>query len=174
MLELCDTLDAVKIDLKGFNPTFYRDTCRAELEPILETLQTVRRAGKWLEIVVLIIPTLNDSPGECRRMCEWIVQNLGPDVPVHFSRFHPNYKLQNLPPTPTRTLERNREIARKAGVRFAYVGNVPGHEFENTFCPDCGAKIISRYGFVAKSRLKNGACPDCAHPIPGIWAYRES
>jgi len=170
MLELCEALDAIKIDFKGFNPTFYRDTCRGELKPVLETLQLVRRKGKWLEIVCLIIPTLNDSPAECKRMCRWIVENLGPDVPVHFTRFHPNYKLENLPPTPTKTLERNREIARKAGIRFPYVGNVPGHKFENTFCPECETMIISRYGFVAKSTLEDGACPHCSTKIPGVWS----
>jgi pyruvate formate lyase activating enzyme len=121
--------------------------------------------------VVLTIPTLNDDPAEVKAMCRWIVQKLGPDVPVHFTRFQPMYKLESLPPTPVATLERSRGIALDAGIRFAYAGNVPGHEGENTYCPKCKALLVRRAGFtVAENRIANGACPACGYKVPGVWS----
>ena len=169
-LELASRLDAVKIDLKAFTDKFYRDVCGGSLAAVLRNLEAVRKSGKWLEIVVLVIPTLNDSPGEIREMSRWVSRNLSPDVPVHFTRFHAMYLIRNLPPTPVATLERCREIARAEGVRYPYVGNVPGHRWENTFCHRCAREVISRSGFFhVESSLKRGTCPHCGALIPGVW-----
>ncbi|HHT9120058.1 MAG TPA: AmmeMemoRadiSam system radical SAM enzyme [Candidatus Hypogeohydataceae bacterium YC41] len=170
LVELCKHLDAVKIDLKAFTEKFYKETCSGELKPVLETLKNLKKLGKWFEIVVLIVPTLNDSEGEIKDMCNWVLQELGPEVPIHFTRFHPTYKIKNLPPTPVPVLERARNIAMDTGLYFAYVGNVPGHEGESTYCPKCKELIIKRVGFVvAKNNLQEGHCGNCKHPIPGVW-----
>lgn len=162
---------AIKIDLKAFSEEFYRNVCSAELQPVLEALKRVADAGVWFEIVTLIIPSLNDSADEIKRMTEWIVKELGRDVPVHFSRFHPAYKLRNLPPTPLETLFRARRLAQEQGCRFVYVGNVPGQEGQNTLCPSCESLLIERYGFrVLKNKLVNGTCPSCKTAIPGVWS----
>ena len=169
--KLCKLLAAVKIDLKAFSESFYRDYCKGELKPVLETLILLKEAGIWFEIVVLLIPTLNDSPRELKKMCGWIKNNLGPDVPVHFTRFHPTYKITNLPPTPVSTLEMARQTAIAAGIHFAYVGNVPGHEGEHTYCPKCGKLLIKRQGFyISTNRIEKGRCKECQHPIPGVWS----
>jgi len=169
--ELCHALSAIKIDLKAFTEKFYKDICDGQLQPVLDTLVELKSIGIWFEIVVLIIPTLNDGEQECRDMAKWIVQNLGPDVPVHFSSFHPTYMLNNLPSTSPRVVERNRKIAMEAGVRYAYVGNVPGSAGENTFCHSCGKQIVDRYGYHTRSRIAaGGKCPNCATAIPGVWA----
>ncbi|MFO8073730.1 MAG: AmmeMemoRadiSam system radical SAM enzyme [Polyangia bacterium] len=170
MKELLPHLDAVKVDFKAFSESFYRDLCSAHLRPVLDTLVRIKEHGTWLEMVMLVIPTMNDSPAELKAMSRWIVQKLGPDVPIHFTRFHPMYKLKNLPPTPVTTLERAREIALEAGLHFAYAGNVPGHPGENTLCPECGKTLIERDGYrIRNNGLENGRCPSCKTPIPGVW-----
>lgn len=170
LAEVLPRLDAVKIDLKAFTETFYREQVRGELAPVLESLQAVRAAGVWLEIVVLLVPTLNDGEAEIRAMAGWIAEHLGRDVPLHFTRFHPTYRLANLPPTPVATLERAWRVAREAGLHFVYLGNVPGHPGENTVCPGCGEELIRRMGFtVLANRLQHGACPACHAAIPGRW-----
>jgi pyruvate formate lyase activating enzyme len=170
LTELCRHLTGVKIDLKGFSETFYKEYCSGELKPVLDTLKSLRRIGIWYEIVVLLIPTLNDSRDEIRRMCGWIKAELGVEVPLHFTRFHPMYKIQNLPSTPVKTLEEAHTIAREAGLHYVYLGNVPGHEGENTYCPKCKEVVIGRVGFhIVKNVLKKGACPACGHRIPGVW-----
>ncbi len=169
--EVLPLLRAVKVDLKSFRDEFYRDQVRGELEPVLKSLETIRSADVWLEIVVLLIPTLNDSEAEVRDLARWVRSNLGADVPVHFTRFHPTYRLTDLPPTPIPTLERAWRIARAEGLHFVYLGNVPGHPGENTACPGCGAAVIRRIGFqVLEDRLVRGACPDCGRRIPGVWS----
>ncbi|MBM3333133.1 AmmeMemoRadiSam system radical SAM enzyme [Candidatus Sumerlaeota bacterium] len=169
--ELCQVLSAVKIDLKAFTEKFYAEICDGKLKPVLDTLVELKSIGIWFEIVVLIIPTLNDSEKECREMCKWIVANLGPDVPVHFSCFHPMYMLNNLPSTSPRVVERNRKTAMEAGIRYSYVGNAPGLTGENTFCHNCHKQIIDRYGYSVRSRVgADGKCPNCATKIPGVWA----
>ncbi len=168
--EVLPLLRAVKIDLKSFRETFYRDQLRAKLKPVLESLEIIRKAEVWLEIVVLLIPTLNDSEGEVRDLARWVKTNLGADVPVHFTRFHPTYRLTNLPPTPVPTLERAWNIARAQGLNYVYLGNVPSHPGENTVCPGCGEVIIRRLGYrILENRLVEGACPDCKREIPGVW-----
>lgn len=170
MQELCKYLGAVKIDLKGFTKKFYKDTCSAELKPVLETLKLLKQSGIWFEIVVLLIPTLNDSPAEIRQMCSWIKTNLGTDVPIHFTQFHPTYKIKNLPITPISTLEMARDTAITFGLNFPYVGNVPGHPGENTYCPQCKKKIIGRVGFyITDVSIEAGKCKFCKKPIPGVW-----
>jgi len=168
--ELCAAVDAIKIDLKGYDEDFYRRVCGAELGPVLETIRTIYEAGVHLEIVNLVVPTLNDDLGQLRALSRWVARELNPDIPLHFSRFYPQYKLTNLPPTPVETLDRAREIALEEGVRFVYVGNVPGHPGNNTTCPACGKVIIARQGFsVVEYHLDGGACAYCGEPIPGVW-----
>lgn len=169
--ELCRAVDAIKIDLKGFNEDFYRRVCDASLKPVLEALRVIAEEGVHLEIVNLVVPTFNDDEGELKELCRWIVANLGPDVPTHFSRFYPQYKLTNLPPTPVEKLERAWEIARDVGIHYAYIGNVPGHPADNTYCHSCGKLLIRRLGFrVMENHLVNGTCGYCHTPIPGVWA----
>ena len=170
MRALTKVLSAVKIDLKAFTEKFYRDVCHGELKPVLDTLLLLKEVGIWYEIVVLLIPTLNDSEKEIDAMSKWIKKNLGADVPVHFSRFFPTYKMTNLPPTPVATLERARKIAMSNGLHFVYVGNVPGHPGENTYCPGCGKVLIRRIGFkVLENNIKRGKCKFCGRKIPGRW-----
>lgn len=168
--ELLKYTDAVTVDLKGFSEEVYRQTYSAELAPVLEALKIIKEEGVWLEIVNLIIPTINDDPDEIRKMCLWIKENLGPEVPIHFSRFVPAYKLTHLPPTPVKTLEMAREIAQQAGLHYATVGNVPGHKYNSTFCPKCEKRLIHRIHFTVLSNdIREGKCKFCGHNIPGIW-----
>ncbi len=167
---LCQAVDAIKIDLKGFNEEFYRKVCAAERDPVLETIRTIAASGTHLEIVNLVVPTLNDDMEEMRALCRWVVENVGPDVPVHFSRFHPDYQLKNLPATPQSTLEQAWAVAREEGIHYAYVGNVPGHRANNTFCHHCGELVIARQGFwVTAYHVTKGNCAFCGTPIPGVW-----
>ncbi len=169
--DLLEVLGAVKIDLKSFREKFYREVCHGELGPVLETLKRLKKHGTWTEIVVLVIPTLNDSKDEFRDLAKFVANELGPETPVHFTRFHPSYRLRNLPRTPVRTLEIAHDIAKEEGLWFPYVGNVPGHPYNSTYCPGCGAMVIQRTGMaVLENRLKNGRCPKCGHEIPGIWS----
>lgn len=164
-------LSAVKIDLKSFREKYYKDICNGQLKPVLDTLLILRESGIWFEIVYLMVPTLNDDPAEIEDLCLWLISELGADVPVHFTRFHPDYLLKDLPPTPVKSLEKAYEIARKAGLNFPYVGNVYGHEGENTYCPDCGKIIIKRRGYLVENIfLKYNACGGCGRVIPGIWS----
>lgn len=167
--ELLKYTDAVTIDLKGFSERAYRNS-DAELKPVLRTLKIIREEGVWLEIVNLVIPTINDDPDEIRRMSRWIVENLGPDVPLHFSRFFPNYRLTHLAPTPVSTLEKAYRIAREEGVRYVTLGNLPGHEKNSTFCSGCGERIIHRVHFqVLANHIEAGGCNFCGHKIAGVW-----
>ncbi len=168
--DLLPLMDAVKIDLKAFSDATYREVCRGRLEPVLQSLKIIRKAGVWLEIVYLVLPTVNDSPDEIRELCAWVRKELGQDVPIHFSRFHPTYLMKNLPPTPVRTLERLKEIARAEGLRYVYIGNVPGHPGESTLCHECGARLIHRTGYnVRVEALREGGCTQCGEKIPGVW-----
>ncbi len=167
--KLAPLLDAADVDLKAFTEDFYGRICGGRLRPVLDAIVTLREEGVWLELTNLVIPTLNDDPGEIAAMCRWIVENAGPDTPIHFSRFFPHYKLKNLPPTPVETLFRTRDIARDAGLRHVYVGNLRGYP-ENTYCPACGTLLIERIGYyVKKNLLENGMCPVCGTVIKGVW-----
>jgi len=168
---LCSVLDAANIDLKGYTEEFYREVCDGELKPVLETLKTLRKEKVHLEITHLVIPTKNDDMPILKEMCLWIKKELGAETPIHFSRFYPLYKLKSLPPTPVSTLERARAVALSAGLEYVYIGNVPGHEGENTFCPKCRKIILQRSGYVVgEVHVKGGKCSYCGKPIPGIWA----
>lgn len=170
LADVCRELAAVKIDLKGYSEEFYRTVCHAELRPVLRSIRQVAKSGRHLEIVNLVVPTLNDSEKSLQGLAAWVVGELGADVPVHFTRFHPDFQLLNLPPTPVSTLERARDIAMAAGIRYAYVGNVPGHPGNHTYCPRCRKVVVSRDGFfVNEVHVKNGACGFCRQPIAGVW-----
>jgi pyruvate formate lyase activating enzyme len=170
LLELLPYLSAVKIDLKAFTERFYKEIVGGELKPVLDTLERLVKAGMWTELVYLVIPTQNDDAAEIRSMCRWVGEKLGRDVPVHFTRFHPEYMLKTLPPTPVATLEQAREIALAEGLHYAYVGNVPGHPGEHTYCPSCQAVVIHRSGFrVELDGFAHGACKKCRQKIPGVW-----
>jgi pyruvate formate lyase activating enzyme len=173
--ELCRAVDAIKVDLKAYSEDFYRDIVNGKLQPVLDALVTIRGAGRWTEIVYLVIPTLNDRDDEFRGLARWIKGNLGTDVPVHFTRFHPQYLLKNLPPTPVSTLERAKQIADAEGLEYVYIGNVPGHPAENTYCPGCGREVVSRLGYTIRAiGIEKGACSHCGHNIAGVWDDRQS
>ena len=168
--ELCEYLDAADIDLKGFTEEYYSEMTGGSLAPVLRSLAILKEEGVHLEITTLIVPGRNDDPESIAAMCGWIRENLGPDVPLHFSRFHPQHKLSDLPPTPIETLEAARGIALEEGLRYVYIGNVPGHEANSTYCPNCGSEVIHRIGYsVNTSGLASGACCACGTPIPGVW-----
>ncbi len=168
--EMCDVLDAIKIDLKGFDKKFYRRVCDAELEPVLRSIRQIAKRGVHLEIVNLVVPTLNDSDEMLKQLILWMKNEVGPDVPLHFTRFHPDYQMRNLPPTPIATLERAFAMAKAEGLRYIYVGNVPGHAGNNTCCPCCGKIVIARSAFfVGEMHLKNGRCEYCDEHIAGVW-----
>jgi len=163
-------LDAADIDLKAFTEDFYERICGGRLKPVLDSLITLKKKGVWLEITNLIVPTLNDDMKNIKEMCKWILKNLGPDIPIHFSRFFPHYKLKNLPPTPLETLTEARKTAMDVGLKFVYVGNIR-HKGENTFCPNCNKMIIERIGyFVKQNNITKGKCSFCSTPIPGVWS----
>jgi pyruvate formate lyase activating enzyme len=167
---LCKVMDAANIDLKGFTEAFYSDVCSGEIAPVLETLKTLKKEKVHLEITNLVIPTQNDDLSRLKEMCLWIEKELGADTPVHFSRFYPLYKLRSLPPTPVSTLEKARSTALSSGLEYVYIGNIPGHEGEHTFCPKCKKVLIQRIGYmVGENHLKGGKCQYCGKPIPGIW-----
>jgi pyruvate formate lyase activating enzyme len=168
--ELCRAVDAIKIDLKGNNEEFYRQVCSGTLQPVLDTIRTIHEMGTHLEIVNLVVPTLNDDLEELRALSEWVMDALGPNVPLHFSRFHPDYQLTNLPPTPIETLETARNTALDVGLHYVYLGNVPGHEGNHTYCPNCGELIVRRSGMATvEMNVVDGRCAKCNTPIAGVW-----
>ena len=171
LADLTKVVDAIKIDLKAFNQEFYKTYVRGSLEPVLEAIKLIAKSPAWLEIVYLVIPELNDDPAEVKKMAAWLAREAGPDVPLHFTRFYPQYLIKNLPPTPVSTLESLRRTALGEGLRFVYLGNIPGHEGENTYCPKCRKTLIRRNGFeILDNGLSKGACPSCQSPIPGVWS----
>jgi pyruvate formate lyase activating enzyme len=169
--ELARALLAYKVDLKGFSEKFYRDVCGAHMKPVLDGILRVREEKCWLELVNLIIPTLNDSPAELRELAKWVRANLGPDTPVHFTRFTPMYRLRNLPRTPVETLDKARQIALDEGLHYPYVGNVAGHPGAHTYCPSCHEIVIRRFGVSSEiAALRDGKCAKCGTAIAGVWA----
>jgi pyruvate formate lyase activating enzyme len=170
LLELSEYLDGANVDLKGFSEDFYEEITGGTLQPVLDTLVTLKEQGVWLEITNLVIPGVNDTDERLSAMCRWIKEELGSGIPVHFTRFSPMYKLQNIPPTPLETLRKAHGIARHAGLEYVYVGNVPGTREESTYCSKCEKPIIIRKGYnVAKMNLDGGKCKFCGTEIPGRW-----
>jgi pyruvate formate lyase activating enzyme len=168
--DLCGVLAAYKVDLKAFSAKTYREMCGGDRDAVLGTLRRLSRAGVWTEVVTLVIPTVNDSDAEIRALARFVRDEVGRETPLHFTRFHPTYRLTNLPPTPVATLEKARDIALAEGLPFAYVGNVPGHPGESTYCPGCRSRLVRRLGMATlENRLRTGACPDCGLRIPGVW-----
>jgi pyruvate formate lyase activating enzyme len=165
-------LDAANVDLKAFSDDFYRRVCAGRLQPVLDTLEYVRHeTDVWLEITTLMIPGLNDAPAETDAMTRWIAERLGPDVPLHFTAFHPDWKLRDRPPTPPLTLTRAREIARANGLRHVYTGNVRDVGGQSTGCHRCGAVLIERDGYeLGAWRLDaRGRCEACGQPCAGVF-----
>ncbi|MDD3088889.1 MAG: AmmeMemoRadiSam system radical SAM enzyme, partial [Candidatus Omnitrophica bacterium] len=169
--ELCGSVEAVNIDLKGMDPTYLSDVCAQDLDDILKTILIYKREGVWVELTNLIVPTMNDNMEDIKRMASWVVENAGPDVPMHFSRFWPQYKLRSLYPTPVETLLEAREVAIKAGLHYVYVGNVPGSGSESTSCPSCSKTVIKRIGYrVTENNVRpDGTCSFCSGRIAGVW-----
>ncbi|MCX7721911.1 MAG: AmmeMemoRadiSam system radical SAM enzyme [Verrucomicrobiae bacterium] len=170
--DLYQWVDGAHIDLKGFDDEVYRRLNSGRLQPVLNAIKLAREIGVWVEIVNLIVPTYTDNLETIRKMCGWIVRELGPDVPLHFSRFHPHYKLKHLPPTPVETLLKAREAARSEGIRYVYIGNVPGLEDAGTtLCPNCKKPVAKRDIFaVTQLDIVDGKCKYCGEKIPGVWA----
>ena len=163
-------LDAANVDLKAFNDDFYKTLCQAKLEHVLDTLRHMKRMGILVEVTTLIIPGLNDAPTELESLATIMAAELGPETPWHISRFHPTYKLIDRAPTPLQTLQAARKIGIRAGLKYVYLGNVPGKEGESTFCFECGSKLIDRMGYFIKgSDIRNGRCQYCTAPVDGIW-----
>lgn len=170
LVELSRRVDAIKVDLKGFSETFYKEVVNGDLKSVLDALVAMRKLGVWNEIVYLVIPALNDTDQQFQGLARWVKANLGLDVPVHFTRFHPEYLLKNLPPTPLRTLERAKSVADAEGLHFVYIGNVPRHPAENTYCPKCRKPVVARAGFTIESmHIQGGRCRFCREPIAGVW-----
>jgi len=167
--ELCKYIDAANIDLKSFDNDFYKKVCDAWLEPVLNSLKILKENNVWLEITNLIIPTLNDDLREIKKMCKWIKENLGEEVPLHFSAFYPTYKLLDKPRTSGEILMKARETALKEGIKFVYVGNVQT-EANNTYCPKCKKLLIERQGFfVTENNIKDNKCSKCGEEIAGVF-----
>ena len=163
-------LDAANIDLKGFTEDIYLKLNSGKLAPVLRTLQVLKEEGVWLEITNLVIPSWNDDMKTIRDMCKWLVANKMDDNPLHFSRFTPLYKLTQLPATPLLTLQKARETALNEGMKYVYIGNLPGSDFENTTCPKCGKTVVERKGFrVIQNNIISGKCKFCSVRIAGVW-----
>jgi pyruvate formate lyase activating enzyme len=165
-------MDAANVDLKGFSERFYRDVCSGQFAPVLDTLLYLKHETKvWFEITTLLIPGANDSETELSEQCNWIVERLGPDVPLHFTAFHPDFRMLDRPPTPPSTLRRARQIATAAGVRYCYVGNVHDESAESTYCHMCGQLLIGRdwYTLTAWNLGPDGRCPQCHTPCAGVF-----
>ena len=170
LLSLCRYLDGANINLKSFDNAIYNCLNGGTLHPVLETFKTLHEQGVWFEMTTLVVPTYVDKPDMIKRMCAWILKNLGPDYPLHFLRFFPQYKLNRLPATPIATLEALRKIALDQGIRYVYLGNVPGHSGTQTYCHQCQKVIVRRNGYWIKEiHMRNGKCTYCNAPIPGRW-----
>jgi pyruvate formate lyase activating enzyme len=170
--EIFPHMDAANVDLKAFTETFYSRVTLSHLAPVLETLEWLAKETRvWVEVTNLMIPGLNDGEDETRALADWVVGRMGPDVPVHFTAFHPDYKMLDRPRTPARTLTRARELARAAGLRYVYTGNVHDREGQTTLCPGCGARVVERDWFAIRAvNLRGGACAACGERIAGRFA----
>ncbi len=168
--KLCEVTDGANIDIKAMSEDYYRDYCGGQLEPVLKAVKVSVELGVMVEITNLIVPTLNDDPELIKKLCGWLLENIGPDYPLHFSRFFPLYQMRNLPVTPEGTLAKARETALGLGLHHVYIGNVRIEGAEDTYCPSCKKKLIERQGyFVGEVNLVNGACKFCGAAIKGVW-----
>ncbi|PWT96102.1 MAG: AmmeMemoRadiSam system radical SAM enzyme [Candidatus Melainabacteria bacterium] len=173
--EFYSVMDAANVDLKAFTEKFYKRLSLAALEPVLDTLKWLKHESDvWFEITNLMIPGQNDSPEETAAMCDWIVTNLGEDVPVHFTAFHPDFRMMDTPPTPPETLTRARQQAIKAGIKYAYTGNVHDPTGSSTYCPQCKKCLIERDWYdINGFALKDGTCPGCGFQLPGLFESKQ-
>ncbi len=168
MRELRKYVDAMNMDIKAFTEEFYRKVVGAKLQPVLEHAIAVKEMGYHLELTYLIIPGYNDDFDEIKRFSRWVADEVGEDVPVHFSRFHPDYRLTDVPATPYRTMNAAHDIAKEEGLKYVYLGNMITDK-ESTYCPNCGKLLIKRMGFeIADYRIEKGRCPNCGHKIEGV------
>ncbi|HDI78638.1 MAG TPA: AmmeMemoRadiSam system radical SAM enzyme [Desulfobacteraceae bacterium] len=168
--KLIPYLDGANIDLKSFENSLYECLNGGSIYPVLRTLKILKREGVWLEVATLVVPGYVDNPEMIKRMCDWILKELGPDCPLHFLRFFPRYKLTRLPPTPIKVLENFRDIALREGLHYVYIGNVPGHPATHTYCPSCKRPLIKRFGYLIKDMdMVNGRCRYCGEKIAGRW-----
>ena len=168
--QLCKVIDAANIDLKAITESTYLKLSGGKLQPVLDSLKIYRDNGVWLEITNLIVPTWTDKRDEIRQMCRWLYNNGFESTPLHFSRFYPIYKLENLPPTPVELLNTAAAIAREEGLKYVYVGNVPGNDQADTRCPSCGTIVIKRQGYrIAANSIKGGNCGSCGKKVDGVW-----
>jgi pyruvate formate lyase activating enzyme len=157
------------VDLKSFREEFYRKVCKAHLEPVLESLRWLAKSHIWLEVTTLVVPGQNDSEEELRDIARFIAGELGPGVPWHVSRFHPDYKMTDVPATPAETIDRALEIGHEAGLKYCYGGNIPGHPSENTYCPECNEVLLQRWGFsIRRNIIENAKCPKCGAVVDGV------
>jgi pyruvate formate lyase activating enzyme len=173
--DVYDHIDAANVDLKAFTEEFYGKITLTHLQPVLKTLQWLKKeTNVWFELTNLMIPTLNDDPVETRNLARWIFEHLGPDVPLHFTAFHPDFKLQDKPRTPPETLHHARKIAREEGLRYVYEGNIFG-DGGDTRCPSCGVLLVQRsWHNVLQNRIDGDSCPACETRIPGVWRKNET
>ncbi len=170
LLKLCKVTDAANIDLKSFSDEIYLKLNAGKLQPVLDTLVTMKDEGVWLEITNLVVPSWTDDLDMIKRMCGWLMKNGFEEVPLHFSRFQPLYKLTQLPPTPVNILKSAREIAVSEGLKHVYIGNVPGLGAENTLCPKCSKIVVERKGYsILQNNIEKGKCKFCASPLAGVW-----
>ncbi len=167
---LCDVIDGASVNLKSFSDDVYRKLTGGSLKPVLETFETLHERNVWMEIINLVVPTYTDDLDEIAKMCDWIVDHLGPSYPLHFSRFFPKYRLKRLPPTPLAVLKEAKKVAQRAGLEHVYLGNVPGG-CDTTRCPNCKTAVIERRGYrLLTNHLASGKCPSCRAPVAGRWA----
>lgn len=169
--EFYSVMDAANVDLKAFTEHFYEKVTLSHLQPVLDTLKWLKhKSDVWFEITNLVIPEENDSDEEFTRMCDWILENLGDSVPIHFTAFHPDFKLMHRPATPPSTLLRARKIAKSAGIKFVYTGNVDDIKHQSTYCPSCDELLIERNWYeLGKFKIKDGKCQKCKIEIPGLF-----
>jgi len=164
--ELSPNLDAWRVDIKSFSDEFYRKICKARLQPVLDTTIKAKELGLHIETVTLVIPGLNDSMEEMESLIDWVINNLGPDTPMHFTRFHPDFHMTDRQATPVRTLEKIYEHAKAKGILYPYLGNVGGHKYEHTYCPECNKIVINRAGYSVNTENLDGShCAHCGEPI---------
>ena len=172
LAEMCQAMDAIVMDLKGFTEDYYRTMTGASLQPVLDHIGQVHASGTWLELANLVVPGHNDDPATFRKMCQWIKDSLSPDVPLFVSRFFPKYQLRRVQATSQDTLRNLRKIAYDVGLNYVYLGNMPGDPAESTYCPACGMKVLKRHGPKVTNTgldLGTGKCAKCGCKIPGIW-----